>query len=116
MRVQVKTIEFLLTEWAKWAYENRGLSLSYPSIDAPTRLRSASGAGSQITDDEAETIDAAVSRLGRKRRDQYNALVLHYLHGKSYRTIARELNVHHRVVSDMVNGGRMWLEGHLTLG
>lgn len=115
MRVQVKTIEFLLTEWGKWAYENRGLSLSYPSIDAPTRLRTGTGAGSQITDDEGASIDSAISEMGRARPDQYNAIVLHYLNGKSYRAIGKDLKLHHRVVSDLINGGRMWLEGYLRL-
>ena len=64
-----------------------------------------------IEDGEAIVVDSVVSQLKEIRPAEYDALVLHYLAGMSYRDIARYRKRHHRQVADLVKGGTMWIEG-----
>jgi DNA-directed RNA polymerase specialized sigma24 family protein len=64
-----------------------------------------------IEDGEAIAVDSLVSQLKETRPAEYNAVVLHYLAGMSYRDIAKHSKRHHRQVADLVRGGVMWIEG-----
>ena len=110
---QIRTIEALLSEYGRWAYQSRGLSLYYPSIEPHERLRSKMSASANITDDEALAVDKVIAAMKAIRPDQHEALTLFYIAGMSYREIGREKHIHHRSASDLVQGGRMWIEGAL---
>ena len=112
----IKTIEWLLINWGRWAYYNRGLSLYYQSIEPYERLRRTKPPSPAITDDEAYAVDLVISEMKRRRPAQHEALVLHYLAGYPYRAIAKEKKTNHRQIHDLVTGGKLWLEGALTGG
>lgn len=115
----IKTVEWALSNWGAWAFQNRGIALYYPSIEPFERMRAKQSPGANITDDEAQEIDQAVSGMKCTQPDQHEALVLYYIARLSYRDIAREMSkdrdkrIHHRTASDLVQGGRMWVEGAL---
>ena len=110
----IKTIEYYLKQWGIWAYEARGLSVNYPSINAIERLRAKHPGGCSITDDEALQIDAAIAILCKTRPAEGDALAQYYLSKDSYRALARKMKKHPKAVSDLVNGGRMFIEGYLV--
>lgn len=112
----IKTTEWLLINWGRWAYSNRGLQLYYPGIEPTERMRGGGIPTPHIEDDEAMAVDFAVSQLKPIRPAEYDAVVLHYLAGWSYRQIARSKKKHHRDVSDMVHSGKMWIEGAIRGG
>ena len=105
------TTEFMLINWARWAYESRGVSINWPGIEpfakmSPVRKQ---GMRSQITDDQAEVIDAGVSALRRAHRQQGDMLALYYLTKMTYRDIGRYKGVHHSTVGRKVDAGREWI-------
>ena len=112
----IKTIEWLLINWGRWAYYNRGLPLYYPSIEPYERLRRIKPPTPVITDDEAYAIDLVISEMKKRRPDQHEAIVLHYLAGYPFRAIARDKKTNHRNIHDLITGGKMWLEGALASG
>lgn len=112
----IKTTEWLLINWGRWAYVNRGLSLYYPSIEPFERMRGAGLPEPVIDDVDAMTVDFIVSQLKAIRPAEHEAVVLHYLAGLSYRRIAKRKKKHHRDISDLVQGGKMWIEGAIQGG
>lgn len=112
----IKTTEWLLINWGRWAYVNRGLTIYYPGIEPCEKMRGSSLPEPIITDVEALAVDAAISQLKPLRPAEYEAIVFHYLAGYSYRQIAKKKRTHHRHIADMVQGGKMWVEGALRGG
>lgn len=109
----IRTTEWLLVNWGRWAYANRGLSLEYPGMGAIERMRGSALPEPLIEDSDALVIDYLVSCLKQIRPAEHDALVLHYLCGFSYRRIGRYQRRHHRDVANMVHSGAMWIEGAL---
>lgn len=107
--------EFLLTQWAMWAYENRGLSIGYPSIEPFTRMRPRSAKGLVIDDDEGRSMDRIVSLLKVSDHREHEALARVYLAGQSYRVAAKEMGLNHNQVSNLVQGGKRYIEGMLEI-
>lgn len=111
---EIKTTEWLLINWGRWAYSNRGMSLYYKSIEPFERMRAPQAPGPQISDDEAIVIDQAVSALMIARPEAGEALARYYLGGKTYRALARDMNKHHAQVAQLVDSGKMWVEGRIA--
>lgn len=109
----IKTTEWLLIQWGRWAYENRGLALDYPSIGPVERMRSTQPPGAMIGDYEGGIVDMAVTGLCLARPKEGEALTLYYLNEETYRGLGKKMGKHHKVVSDLVQGGKMWVEGRL---
>jgi hypothetical protein len=43
MLSDIRTVEYYLEQWGRWAYMNRGVKVYYPSINAVERMRASSG-------------------------------------------------------------------------
>jgi len=115
MLSEIHTVEYLLEQWARWAYINRGLSVYYPGIEPHERFR-ARGPSCAITDEQAEAIDAVVSALRMDNRRAHDALALYYVARYPYREIAKAMKHHHRTSSDLVEQGRMYVKAGLRFG
>jgi len=112
--VDIKTTEWMLINWGRWAYVNRGLSLNYSSIEPFERMRSSSPPEPLITDSEAIVVDEAVSALRVARPREGDTLALYYIGGKTYRGLGREVGRHHAVIASLVDSGKMWVEGRIA--
>ncbi len=110
----IKTTEWLLINWGRWAYVNRGVSLNYPSMESYERMRSVMPPEPEISDAEAIVIDEAVAMLGVARPREGEVLALYYLYGLTYRKLGKSLGRHHKIVSDQVYSGRCWVEGRIA--
>lgn len=110
---QIKTTEWLLINWGRWAYVNRGLSLNYLSIEPYERMRAAMPPDPMITDAEARVIDTAVSELRVARPKEGDITAWYYIGGKTYRSLGKQLQIHHAIVANMVDSGKMWVEGNI---
>lgn len=106
-----RTTEWLLTQWGLWASSGAHPRHDYPHIEPYERMRRSSGVGCAITDSEAELVDKIISGMHAIHKNQQVALVLYYKEGKSYRGVAKEMKTNVRRVSDLINGGRMWVDG-----
>lgn len=114
----IKTTEWLLINWGRWAHINKGVSISYPNIEPFERLRAKPADDNappkaEISDDEAIIIDMAVAQLCVARPKEGDALARYYLYNPTYRELGRKIGKHHKQVCDMVSGGKMWIEGRL---
>ena len=116
MLSEIRTVEYLLEQWSRWARINRGLSLYYPSATNFERMRASSGQGCTLTDTEAEDVDAVVSALRMDARSAHDALALYYVAGMPYRDIGKHMKVHHRTASDLTEQGRMYVKAALRFG
>jgi len=106
-----KTTEWLLTQWGIWANTGAHPRHDYPHIEPYERMRRTSGLSCAITDADAERVDAIISTMYNMHRNQHSALVMYYKDGASYRIIAKQMKTNTRKVSDLLNGGRMWVDG-----
>jgi len=106
-----KTTEWLLTQWGIWANINAHPRHEYPHIEPYERMRRRSGMDCAISDVDAERVDRIISGMYGVHRNQQIALVMYYKDGWSYRRIAKTMKTNTRRVSDLVNGGRMWVDG-----
>lgn len=83
----------LLAEWAKWRYYQSGEVKGFPHEVPFYRLfRGASVGGPVITDDQAEKVDSAVSRLMQRCPDQGSVLALYYLESMPPLKIGKRLD------------------------
>lgn len=112
----IRTVEFVLREWGKWAYINRGLALDFSSIEPHERMRQVSRASTALTDGEAEAVDAVVSVMRCRHKNAHDAVALHYVAGLPYRKVGQHLSVHHRTAADWIEQGRMYVEAALVFG
>jgi len=98
-----------LTQWGVWAFQNRGVKLGYgKNILGPEF----SGKRVYITDDEAMTIDEAISALRQADEAAGDAVMMHYL-GHTVRDTARLMATSRSRVSTLITQGRSWLDGYL---
>lgn len=109
-----KTTEWLLTQWGIWANAGAHPRHGYPTIEPYERMRATSGVGCAITDSEAALVDRIVSGMHTAHKNQQVVLVMYYKDGWSYRRIAKEIGTNTRRVSDLLNGGRMWVDGAIV--
>lgn len=119
MSLNQNTTEWLLINWGRWAYENRGISLMWPSIEPYTKMQperfSERPPECMITEEEAAEVDRAISALYRTRKNEAEALAYYYLlHGVTYRDLGRTLNRHHAIAASWVDIGRGWVESWFT--
>ena len=106
-----RTTEWLLTQWGIWANINAHPRHDFPRIEPYERMRRVGGLGCAITDADDERVDAIISTMAQAHSNQQLALVLYYKNGLSYRGVARAMKTNPRRVSDLLNGGRMWVDG-----
>lgn len=110
----IKTTEWLLINWGRWAYSNRGLSLNYGALEPYERMRAPMPPEPMISDAEAIVVDEAVSALREARPKEGDALARYYLGSKTYRALGREMGRHHAQVAQLVDSGKMWVEGRIA--
>ena len=83
---------FLLHEWSKWAWQDRGLRLRFPRTSACAKKSSTTRPQSPLISDlVALEIDLAVARVCKANREAGGALVRYSLLREPY----------HRIVSKM---------------
>lgn len=114
----IKTTEWLLINWGRWAHQNKGVSLNYPSTQSFERMRARrsdekTSPGAMIDDDEAMIVDGAVAKLCAARPKEGDALAKFYLYNPTYRKLGEMLEVHHAIAASRVDNGRAWVEGRL---
>ena len=114
----IKTTEWMLIQWGRWAHVNKGVSVNYPSAEPYERMRAKREDEKtpplpQITDDEAVVIDMAVAQLCQARPKEGDALALYYLYSPTYRELGKRLGKHHSIVAQWVDSGKMWVEGRI---
>lgn len=86
--------QLLLEQWARWRYYQSGEVKGYPREVPFYRMMRGSGVSSpHITDEVAERVDYAVTRLCDRCPDQGQAVKLRYLEGDSPAKIGRVLCV-----------------------
>ncbi len=72
----------LLMEWARWKWYQSGEVRGYArEVPFYRLMRGASVGGPVITDDQAERVDRAVSRLSQRCPDQAEVIRMYYLDG-----------------------------------
>ena len=107
-------VDYMLKQWAIWAYANRGLSLEYPSIEPYTRMLAKKATGLTIDDEEGQAVDKVVSLLRHSNEAEWDCIARHFIAGQSYRQIAKVYGwKDHRRVSDHITGGKRYIEGLL---
>jgi DNA-directed RNA polymerase specialized sigma24 family protein len=110
----VTDIDYLLTQWARWAYSQPGVRVTYPHKAA---FHVAKSGGYAISDEQALLVDRAVGALAKRHPTDYEALTLYYLGGLPYHKVARMMStpkrrrVTQREASQYVDAGRKWLDG-----
>jgi len=116
MLSDIRTVEYVLREWGRWAYVNRGLSLYYPGVEPYERMRRSGGTGTSLSDGEGEAVDAVVSVMRCRHRAAHDAVALHYVAGMPYRKVGEHMGCHHRTAADLIEQGRMYVEAALVFG
>lgn len=115
-RSEIKTVEWLLTHWGRWAYHQRGLSVSWSVMEPYERMaheRMGNSYTPLISEEDALAVDKAVAELCAARPQEGKATALYYLCKPTYRDLGKELGKHHSVVANWVDSGKMWVEGRL---
>lgn len=110
----IRTTEWLLEQWGRWAYHNRGLALDYPGIEPYTKMRGSILPEPAIADDQAISVDEAVCKLLCAHPGEGKALALYYLVSPSYRRIGRLMGCSDKAAASLVRAGRMYVDGVLT--
>lgn len=114
----IKTTEWLLSQWGLWAHVNKGVTLNYPAQEPYERMRARredehTPPSPAINDDVAAVIDRSVAELCRSRPREGEALALYYLYRPTYRELGKRLGKHHSIVAQWVDSGKMWVEGSI---
>lgn len=108
------TTEYLLIQWGRWAFQNRGVSLNYPSIEPYARLVTKSPPSAQITDELACEVDQTLAGMSRFDRVAHNAVALYFLTGMPYSKLGRELGIDKAAAWHAVSRGVAWMDGALN--
>lgn len=107
-----------MVNWGRWAFYNRGVSVNFPAMEPYARMaHERMGAAPPmpvISDDDAILVDMAVAQLCEARPEEGEALALYYLYSGTYRGLAKKLGRHHQQIAQMVDSGKMWVEGRLV--
>lgn len=86
--------QILLEQWARWRYYQSGEVRGYPrEVPFYRMMRSGAVSSPHITDETAQRVDYAVTRLSDRCPDQGAVVKLRYLDGKTPSRIARELHI-----------------------
>lgn len=116
MLSEIRTVEYYLEQWGRWAYINRGVNVYFPSTNPVERMRGSNGIGCSITDGEAETVDSVVSTMRVDERKAHDAVSLYYVAGLPHREIAKHMKTNHRAVQDWIKHGRVYVKSALRFG
>lgn len=113
----IKTTEWRLKQWGRWAFYKRGISFAWHTIEPYERMAHERMGDEpprpEITDQEAEAMDRAISLLACVNRQQHEALAVYYLYKPTYRDLGNMLKCHHATAQARLDGGRAWLDGYL---
>lgn len=83
-------IKHLLQEWAAWSRQGSGVVKGYPASSNFSRLSGTPGARSpNITDETAERVDMAVTRLRMLKPSQADIIQWYYIERKTLTKIGR---------------------------
>lgn len=86
--------QLLLEQWTRWRYYQSGEVKGYPrEVPFYRMMRGTAVSSPHISDDTAQRVDYAVTRLSDRCPDQGQIVKLRYLDGKPPATIARELHI-----------------------
>lgn len=113
----IKTTEWLLINWGRWAYCNRGLSINFPAMEPYERMAHERMGEvppePKISDSDAQAVDRAIAELCAARPKNGETLARYYLYSETYRGLGKKMGMHHQVIAHMVGEGKMWVEGRL---
>ena len=104
---------WLLEQWGRWAYINRRINLSYPTIQPFTRLVTPTRSGPAINDLVAGEIDHAVAGLCKQNPEMGEAVARYYLNGVDYRLLGERMGISTRRASGLVQAGVSWVSDAL---
>ena len=103
MQTETYSTEWLLEQWALWAYE--GNALGYPKADIWAKQLGSSVPEPTIEDDIAGRVDQAVARLKKKNPEVCEAVVRYFLRRQNYSDIERGMKLGRNKGAELVRIG-----------
>ncbi|MAL94052.1 MAG: hypothetical protein CME40_03080 [Haliea sp.] len=94
-----KDIAFLLEQWARWCYVERGVQLGLPHQTPFRRLLGSTVPSACISDPLAQAIDQAVAEVCQRNEKIGRVLVPYFLQGRTTVQIAKKQGVSRPTVS-----------------
>lgn len=111
---QFNDTAWLLDQWARWIWINRGVDLGYPRQVAFNRPRNKSRSIPVLVSDEvACEVDWSVAQLCLADEEMGRAVVLYYMRHLDYRRLGKRLNVSSRRAEVLVKTGVSWISDAL---
>lgn len=109
--------DFLLQEWGAWLRVQTGMPRYVSPSFALLRdnVEQCSGVTPAISDDLAMLVDRLVARMGKRDPEMAQALWNYHRHAMNFRLLGRLMGVSHTKASQLVQAGRNWVDGALSL-
>ena len=101
---EIDDTTFLLQEWARWIWINRGVVRGFPSQAIYARQIS-NRPSPMISDLVAGEVDYALAQLCSRNEDMGRAVAIYFISGVSLRELARKMGYSSRKVTELVNAG-----------
>ena len=104
-----------LYKWASWANAG-GLNIGYKS-PMGVLMRDAVGSTVRtlnVTDEEAQIVDAALGQLKQRNRAAYDAIKLKYLKRRGLRDIAKDLRCSRERTAQLLASGVAWIDARIS--
>lgn len=112
--MSITSTEYMLEQWGYWLRSGAGI----PRYTSPSLALVRDNVGSTvptavITDDDAEKVDRAVARLGKRDKEMGDCVWLHYAEKRTYHGIAKRLGIGKSKAAELVRAGVAWVDGAL---
>lgn len=108
-------VQWLLTQWGRWARKNPDEALGYPGEEPFSRLRGSTVPEPLIDDTQAERIDGAVALLGIDSPMEGRIVCGYYYSRWSVKAMAGALGRDRRNISTMLRSGESWIRAVLKM-
>ena len=112
--MSVSDTESRLVEWGYWCRSGAGV----PRYTSPAFAMMRDNVGStvptaMITDDDAQRVDMAVARLGKRDQQMGDCVWLYFVERRTCHGIGRRLGIGKSKASELVRSGIAWVDGAL---
>lgn len=112
--MSITSTEYLLEQWGYWCRSGAGI----PRYTSPAFALMRDNVGStvptaMITNADAEKVDRAVARLGKRDQEMGDCVWLHFAEKRTYHGIAKRLGIGKSKAAELVRSGVAWVDGAL---
>jgi len=112
--MSIESTEYLLEQWGFWYRSGAGI----PRYTSPSLALMRDNVGStvptaMITDEQADKVDRAVARLGKRDPEMGDCVWLHFAEKRTYHGIAKRLGIGKSKAAELVRAGVAWVDGAL---